>query len=84
MPYVLPATRRDYAGVAISLARQDNPDTSAYNDPEIVLRIPKHHHAGFVIRSPKSRRISELLDSYSARFLNDFYATEPVPDKPSA
>jgi biotin carboxylase len=84
MPYVLPPTRRDYAGVAISLARQDNPDTSAYNDPEIVLRIPKHHHAGFVIRSPKSRRIAELLDSYSARFLNDFYATEPVPDKPSA
>jgi hypothetical protein len=25
-----------------------------------------------------------LLESYSARFLNDFYATEPVPDKPSA
>jgi len=84
LPYVPPATRRDYAGVAISLARQDNPDTSAYNDPEIVLRIPKHHHAGFVIRSPKSQRIAELLDSYSARFLNDFYATEPVPDKPSA
>lgn len=83
-PYRLPKTRRDYAGVAISLARQENPDTSAYNDPEIVLRIPKHHHAGFVIRSPKSQRIAELLDSYSARFLNDFYATEPVPDKPSA
>ena len=83
-PYRLPKTRRDYAGVAISLARQDNPDTSAYNDPEIVLRIPKHHHAGFVIRSPKSQRIAELLDSYSARFLNDFYATEPVPDKPSS
>ena len=83
-PYKVPKTRRDYAGVAISLARQDNPDTSAYNDPEIVLRIPKHHHAGFVIRSPKSQRIAELLDSYSARFLNDFYATEPVPDKPSS
>jgi len=83
-PYTLPKTRRDYAGVAISLARQERPDTSAYNDPEIILRIPKHHHAGFVLRSSKSQRVAELLESYATRFLTDFYATEPVPDKPSS
>jgi biotin carboxylase len=83
-PYVLANVRRDYAGVVISLARQDNPDTSSYNDPEIVLRIPKHHHAGFVLRANKPQRIEELLDSYAARFREDFYATEPVPDKPTA
>lgn len=83
-PYTLPKTRRDYAGVAISLARQDSPDTSAYNDPEIVVRIPKHHHAGFVLRAQKPERITELLESYSTRFLKDFYATQPVPDRPSA
>ena len=83
-PYVLPNVRRDYAGVVISLARQDNPDTSSYNDPEIVLRIPKHHHAGFVLRANKPQRIEELLDSYATRFREDFYATEPVPDKPTA
>jgi biotin carboxylase len=83
-PYVLPNVRRDYAGVVISLARQDNPDTSSYNDPEIVMRIPKHHHAGFVLRSKKPQRIEELLDSYTKRFREDFYASEPVPDKPSA
>jgi biotin carboxylase len=83
-PYVLPNVRRDYAGVVISLARQDNPDTSSYNDPEIVMRIPKHHHAGFVLRSNKPQRIEELLDSYTKRFREDFYASEPVPDKPTA
>jgi len=82
-PYVLPNVRRDYAGVVISLARQGNPDTSSYNDPEIVVRIPKHHHAGFVVRSNKPQRIEELLDSYTKRFREDFYATEPVPDKPT-
>src|SRR5580692_1507075 len=82
-PYVLPNVRRDYAGVVISLARQDNPDTSGYNDPEIVMRIPKHHHAGFVLRSNKPQRVEELLDSYTRRFREDFYATEPVPDKPT-
>ncbi len=83
-PYVLPNVRRDYAGVVISLARQDNPDTSSYNDPEIVMRIPRHHHAGFVLRANKPQRIEELLDSYATRFREDFYATEPVPDKPTA
>jgi biotin carboxylase len=83
-PYELPNVRRDYAGAVISLARQDHPDTSSYNDPEIVLRIPKHHHAGFVLRANKPQRIEELLDSYATRFREDFYATEPVPDKPPA
>ena len=83
-PYELPKKRRDYAGVIISLARQEVPDTSSYNDPEIVYRVPKHHHAGFVLRSSKPERITQLLDSYSTRFREDFYATEPVPDKPTS
>jgi biotin carboxylase len=83
-PYELPKPRREYGGAIVSLARQENPDTSAYSDPEIVLRVPKHHHAGFVLRSPKSERIAELLGSYSKRFMQDFYAMQPVPERPSA
>jgi biotin carboxylase len=83
-PYQLPTTRHDYAGAIISLARQEQPDTSAYNDPEIVCRIAKYHHAGFVLKSPKPERIQELLDSYSKRFQADFLATAPVPERPSS
>lgn len=81
-PYHLPKARRDYAGVILSLARQENPDTSVYTDPEIVLRVGKYHHAGFILRSPKAARIQQLLDSHSVRFSQDFMATQPVPDKP--
>jgi biotin carboxylase len=84
VPYHLPKPRHEYAGVIISLARQEAPDTSAYTDPEIVLRVPKHHHAGFVLRANKAERIASLLDSYANRFRSDFYASQPVPDKPSA
>jgi biotin carboxylase len=83
-PYQLPATRHDYAGAIVSLARQDQPDTSAYNDSEIVYRIAKYHHAGFVLKSPDSERIQELLASYSRRFQADFLATAPVPERPSS
>lgn len=83
-PYELPKTRHDYAGVILSLARQEHPDTSGYNDPEITYRVTKYHHAGFVLRSVSPERIEELLDSYSKRFQVDFLATQPVPEKPSA
>jgi biotin carboxylase len=82
--YQLPAIRRDYAGAIVSLARQEQPDTSAYNDPEIVYRITKYHHAGFVLKSPDQARIEELLASYSKRFQDDFLASLPVPEKPSS
>src|SRR5271154_7171826 len=83
-PYQLPEVRRDYAGVILSLARQEHPDTSSYADPEIVYRVSKYHHAGFVLQSPRVERIQELLDGYAARFCNDFLASQPVPDRPSA
>jgi biotin carboxylase len=81
--YPLPAARRDYAGVILSLARQEHPDTSAYNDPEIIRRISKYHHAGFILKSSNPERIQQLLNSYSARFAEDFLATQPVPERPT-
>jgi biotin carboxylase len=82
--YDLPLTRNDYAGVILTLARQEHPDTSGYNDKEIVYRIAKQHHAGFVLRSDSSRRVEDLLRKYSERFVADFLATAPVPDKPTS
>jgi biotin carboxylase len=83
-PYHLPATRSDYAGIILSLARQEEPDTSAYNDPEIALRLKKRHHAGLVLRSSDPERVQTLLQAYVARFANDFLAIEPPGTKPAA
>lgn len=83
-PYQLPPVSQNYAGVILSLARQEQPDTSAYSDPEITYRIKKFHHAGFILQSPRPERIEELLDVYTRRFENDFLATQPVPEKPTA
>jgi len=83
-PYQLPQTTEDYAGVILSLARQEHPDTSAYNDPEIVYRISKYHHAGLILKSASVQRIDQLLTSYGKRFAVDYLATQPVPDKLSS
>jgi biotin carboxylase len=83
-PYRLPAVRNDYAGLILSLARQEDPDTSAYNDPEIALRLKRRHHAGLVLRSPNPARIQALLENYSRRFAEEFLAIEPPGTKPAA
>jgi biotin carboxylase len=83
-PYTLSGTRKDYAGVIVSLAKQEQPDLSAYNDPEIVYRVKKFHHAGFIVKSPNASRVTELLEGYARRFVRDFVASQPVPDKPTA
>jgi biotin carboxylase len=82
--YRLPETREEYAGVILSLARQENPDTAAYNDPEVYLRIKKHHHAGLVLRSAEAQRIPALLEGYARRFAEEFMAVEPQREKPTA
>ncbi len=77
-PYAVPAMRTDYAGLIVSLARQDAPDLNAYVDPEIVWRLEKPNHAGLIVRSPTVARVNELLASYSERFKQDFMATLPA------
>jgi biotin carboxylase len=73
--------RREHGGIALSLARQERPDTSAYTDPEIVFRMDKSHHVGLVVRSPSLERVRELLDIYAERFAQDFSAYVPPPER---
>jgi hypothetical protein len=73
--------RNEYAGIVLSLSRQEDPDTSAYDDPEIVYRVKKKHHAGLIVRSKKLERVEDLLTQYSARFADDFVAVVPPLEK---
>jgi biotin carboxylase len=80
--YEPPPTRQQQAGIVLSLARQEWPDTSGYQDPEIVSRIRKAHHAGLVVASADPGRVAVLLDQYAERFGSDFHASAPPPERP--
>ena len=82
--YAAPERKREYAGVILTLARQEQPDTSAYDDAEIAQRIVKRHHAGLIIASPDAERVRTLLDDYSQRFATDFFASLPPTTDPKA
>jgi hypothetical protein len=75
--YVPPTPRPGYAGVIISLARQEHPDTRSYTDPEIVWRLSKANHVGMIVASPNASRVESLLDQYAERFAMDFVAALP-------
>ncbi|MGA2249338.1 ATP-grasp domain-containing protein [Terracidiphilus sp.] len=83
-PYRPPAHYAEYAGSVLCLAQTAHPDTSAFNAPEIVHRIKKHHHAGLIVRSQEPDRVEELVDTYSAEFARLFLASMPAPEKPTA
>ena len=81
--YKLPKLTSDYAGSVLCLAKEAEPDTAAFNAPEVVYRMKRHHHAGLIVRSPKAERVKKLLEEYAEGFAERFLAIEPVPDKPT-
>ena len=74
--------RKEYGGIILSLAKQEAPDTSNYDDKEIVYRVKKRHHAGLIVRAKTLERVNELLDDYSKRFVDDFVAVMAPPERP--
>lgn len=77
-PYVLPAHRSGYAGLIVSLAKQESPDMSAYNDPEVVWHLKGNaYHAGLIFRADTPERLEERMDHYMDRINNDFATVLP-------
>lgn len=76
-PYKLPAIQKNYAGIITSLSRQKEPDHAAFNDPEIVWRLKKDHHIGFILRSDSRSRILEIMSNYVERIRQEFHAQMP-------
>jgi len=81
-PSKITPLRKEYAGIILSLAKQEYPDTSAYTDDEIIYRVKKLHHAGLIVRAPRLERVNQLLDDYGHRFVEDFVAVAPPPERP--
>lgn len=75
--YTLPPIRSQYAGLVVSLAKDPWPDTSAYADPELVWRLNKEHHVGFIVTAPEHARVQQLVAAYADRIAQDFMATAP-------
>ncbi|MGV3559978.1 ATP-grasp domain-containing protein [Larkinella arboricola] len=82
-PYQLPEVQNHYAGLIISLARQQWPNTDGFTDEEIAWRMSKEYHVGFIVKAPERERVLQLLDAYMNRIYQEYHASAPVPDRPT-
>ncbi len=81
--YTLPPLMLRYAGVVLSLAKTERPDTSPFTDAEIVQRIDLKNHIGFVLASDSAERVQQMLNEYIGRIAKDYQAVLPAADKVS-
>lgn len=78
--YELPKLTNNYAGIVVSLSRFEHPDTREFTDPEIVWRMKKDWHIGFIVVSDSSQRVLDLLEKYTQKIAHEFHASLPPPD----
>lgn len=76
-------TKNDFAGIVTSLSKQQWPDMSGFNDPEVFWKLDKEYHAGIIVASPDEKRRDQLIDNYVKRFYDQFFATAKMGEKPT-
>ena len=83
-PYALPDHRSDYGGLILTLARDERPDTSAFDAPEVVFLVAREEpHRARLIADRRGARIQELLAQYLER-IKPLVATMPALEKPAS
>lgn len=82
-PYELPATKYDFAGILLSLARYEWPNQDVFDASEVVWKMAEAHHVGMVVCSTNQERVLHLLDEYADIVYRDFHAGMPAKEKPS-
>jgi hypothetical protein len=82
--YEPPGPRDEYAGLLVSLAKQEHPDTTSFDDPEVVWRMDdKPHHIGLIVRSKSHDRVAQLIERYVERVRRDHLAVAPPKQRPA-
>jgi biotin carboxylase len=78
--YTLPPVKHMHGSLLVCLARQQWPDLSVYDAPEVVWKLHKEQHAGLILVSEDRERIEQLRNEYLERFGNDFLAVAPAKE----
>jgi hypothetical protein len=79
--YTLPEVKNQYAGIVISLARQQWPNMDQFQEKEIYWKMNEEYHIGMIVQSEDRNRVLALLDQYSTIIQNEYHASAPSPDK---
>ncbi len=79
--YACPQVHRQFAGLLVSLSRFEWPDMAPFDAPEIVWKLHKKQHLGFILQSTNRERILHLLEEYAQLVSREYHASLPPPEK---
>lgn len=79
----MPAATAGYGGLLITLSREEHPDLSRFDRPEVFYRAPEKFHAGLVFRAETHARVTELVDTHVERFRREITHVLPAPKEAS-
>jgi len=79
--YKLPKVKNEHGGIVVSLSKYLDPDTSCFDDKEIVWRMKKDYHIGLIVKDKERSKVRLLLDKFTEKIKNDFHASVPAKEK---
>jgi len=80
-PYKMHKARKDNSGLLVCLAKEEKPDLSQFNDPEVVWKEGKDHLASIIVCAKSADRVNSLLEDYKHRLQSSVLAVAPPTDK---
>lgn len=80
-PYVIPKAAKNHAGLLVCLSRDESPDLSGFNAPEVVWKEGKDHHAAILISAKTNDRVEQLVAEYKAKLQGEVLAVAPPTEK---
>lgn len=81
--YKVKASKDLQGGLLVCLTRQQKPDLSPYDDPEVSWTHVWDYHLAMVVSGKDNARIDRLLEAYQHRFADDFLAIGVGGDRPA-
>jgi D-alanine-D-alanine ligase-like ATP-grasp enzyme len=79
--YKPPVDTKEHAGIVVSLSRYKEPDTSSFNNEELVWKMKKDWHIGLIIKSKTPAKVLEILADYTDRIREEYHASLPPTEK---
>lgn len=81
--YKLKDPDHQYAGLIVSLVKQQHPDTSVFECDEIYKFLPMDYHIGIVYKSDREEKVQQRLDEAAEVITRDFLNILPPTDRPT-
>ena len=75
--YKLKRPGKDNAGLLVCLSKEEFPDLSAFDDPEVFWKEGKEYHAAILIKAKSAKRVSELMKKYKKMLQSQVLAIAP-------